>query len=220
MVGLVNLHSSQWGTQYAQKDENLAGLVRKGNKMIVDQIFKILEDEHDPVFGIGSAAVMANKKPGQRPDDLLPGAQSLICFGIPVPLEVYQMPSHELETAWCSQNLNNRRLDTLSIRLVALLEVNDERVVPIFGCMPQDENQKGAVVGYINQVRMGEVTGVGGIGKYGLLLNSRFGSRLMLGNLLTTAELPTICYPETDEPGCSPDCQICADVCPVDAIMP
>jgi len=188
--------------------------------MIADRIRKIAEEEDIPVFGIGSASAMADETPGHRPEDLLLGAQSLICFGIPVPHGVYQTPTHELETVWRSQNLNYRRLDTLSMRFAALLEEDGERAVPIYGCMPLDVNKKGTVVGYLNQVRMGEVTGIGVIGKNGLLLNSRFGSRLMLGGVLTTANLPNMRYPEIDEPGCPADCRICAEVCPVDAIMP
>jgi NAD-dependent dihydropyrimidine dehydrogenase PreA subunit len=42
----------------------------------------------------------------------------------------------------------------------------------------------------------------------------------MLGGLLTTAKLQEARYPETRESGCPSDCQICADVCPVNAIMP
>ncbi len=188
--------------------------------MVVDEIRKIAEDEDIPVIGIGPASKMANELPGHRPDDFLPGAQSLICFGIPVPRGVYQMPTCRLETVWRSQNLHYRRLDTLSMRLAALLEENGERAVPIYGCMPLDMNQKGTVVGYLNQIRMGEVTGIGVIGKNGLLLNSRFGSRLMLGGVLTTAILPAMCYPEVNEPGCPTDCRVCVDSCPVNAIMP
>ena len=188
--------------------------------MVVDEIRKIAEDEDIPVTGIGPASKMANELPGHRPDDFLPGAQSLICFGIPVPRGVYQMPTCGLETVWRSQNLHYRRLDTLSIRFAALLEENGERAVPIYGCMPLDMNEKGTVVGYLNQIRMGEVTGIGVIGKNGLLLNSHFGSRLMLGGVLTTAALPEMCDPETDEPGCPSDCRVCVDSCPVNAIMP
>ena len=42
----------------------------------------------------------------------------------------------------------------------------------------------------------------------------------MLGGVLTTAVLPAMRYPDADEPGCPPGCQICADACPVKAIMP
>jgi epoxyqueuosine reductase QueG len=188
--------------------------------MIADQICKIAEEENVPVFGVGPASPMASEKPGHRPEDLLPGAQSLICFGIPVPCGVYQMPTYGSDTVWRSQNLHYRRLDTLSIRFAALLEENGERAVPIYGCMPLGMNEKGTVVGYLNQIRMGEVTGIGVIGKNGLLINSHFGARLMLGSVLTTAVLPATRYPDADEPGCPPGCQICADACPVNAIMP
>ncbi len=188
--------------------------------MIADQIRQIAMDENIPVLGIAPASAMADEKPGRRPDDLLPGTRSLICFGVPVPRAVYQAPTHALETAWRSQNLYYRRLDTLSIRFAALLEDDGAKSVPIYGCMPLDVNQEGVIVGYLNQIRMGEVTGIGVIGKNGLLLNSRFGSRLMLGGLLTTAILPEMRYPESDEPGCPPDCQVCARACPVEAIMP
>jgi epoxyqueuosine reductase len=187
--------------------------------MIVDTIRKIAEEEHVPVWGIGQASKMASEPPGHRPEDLLPGANSLVCFGIPVPRGVYRMPTHALETIWRTQNLHYRRLDTLSIRIAGLLEESGEQAVPIFGCMPQGINKKGAVVGYLNQIRMGAVTGIGVIGKNGLLLHSRYGARLMLGGILTSAVLPEIRHPDIQEPGCPPECRICAEACPVNAIL-
>jgi epoxyqueuosine reductase QueG len=187
--------------------------------MIVDQIRKIAKDENIPVWGIGPVSKMSDEQPGYRPDDLLPGTQSLICFGIPVPRDAYNMPTYGLETVWRTQNLNYRRLDSLSIRIATLLEENGARAVPTFGCMPSGMNEKGVIVGYLNQIRMGEITGIGTIGRNGLLLHSRYGSRLMLGGVLTSATLPEIHHPEMDEPGCPPDCRICVQACPVDAIM-
>ena len=188
--------------------------------MILDQIRKILDAEEIPVFGISPASIMTGEKPGHRPKDLLPGAESLVCFGIPIPRGIYHMETCGVETIWRSQNLHYRRLDTLSIRVAAALEENGHRAVPTYGCMPLAMNEKGVVVGYLNQMKMAEVTGIGVIGKNGLLLNSQFGSRLMLGGVLTTAVLPETRFPDSDEPGCPPECRICADACPVDAIMP
>ena len=85
--------------------------------------------------------------------------------------------------------------------------------------MPLAVDNKGRVIGYINQIRMAEVCGIGVKGKNGLLLHSLYGARLMLGGLLTTAVLPTLRYPEIQEPGCPSDCKICSDVCPVNAVM-
>lgn len=66
--------------------------------MIVDKIRKIAEDENVPVLDFGPASKMADERPGHRPNDLLPGAQSPICFGIPVPRAVYEMPTYAVET--------------------------------------------------------------------------------------------------------------------------
>ena len=99
--------------------------------MVLEKIRKIAEQENIPVFGVGSASEMATEKPGHRPEDLLTGAQSLICFGLPVPKEVYGMPNYREEIAWRSQNLNYRRLDTLSMRFAALMEANGDRAVPV-----------------------------------------------------------------------------------------
>ena len=186
--------------------------------MIVEEIRRIAEDENIPVLGIGPASKMAHELPGHRPEDLLPGAHSLICFGMPVPRQVFRMPTYGVETIWRSQNLYYRRLDTLSIRLAVLLEESGEQAVPVYGCMPLGMNGKGEVVGYLNQIRMGEVTGIGVIGKNGLLIHPRYGARLMLGGVVTTAVLPDMRYPDTDQPGCPPGCRICVDACPVKAI--
>ncbi len=188
--------------------------------MAVDEILTIVQDEGVPILGIGPASKMADEQPGHRPDDFVPGAQSLVCFGIPVPRGVYQTPTHGLESVWRSQNLQYRRLDALSLRIAALLEDNGERAFPIYGCMPLGMNQKGVIVGYFNQIRMGEVTGIGVIGRNGLLLNSHFGARLMLGGVISTAVLPEVRYPQVDEPGCPSTCRICVDACPVHAIRP
>lgn len=187
--------------------------------MITDEIQKILKHGHVPVWGATSAVPMENEPPGHRPSDLLPGAQSLVCFGIPVSRDVYRMRVYRDKMVWRSQNLHYRKLDTISLQISVLLEERGHQAVPIYGCMPLGVNEKGVVVGYLNQIRMGEVAGIGVIGKNGLLLNSRYGSRLMLGGVITTARLSKIRHPETEEPGCPEDCQICVDACPVRAIL-
>ncbi|MEJ2209964.1 MAG: 4Fe-4S double cluster binding domain-containing protein [Anaerolineae bacterium] len=187
--------------------------------MLADAVHKIAAEENIAVLGCGPASALADEPPGRRPKDLLPGALSLICFGLPVPRGVYRTPAHTLEAVWRAQNLNYRRLDGLSLRIAALLEGAGAEAVPIYGCQPMDVNGRGQVTGYLNQIQMGRATGIGIVGKNGLLLHSRYGARLMLGGVITTAQLPAWREPDAEEPGCPPGCRICADACPVGAIL-
>jgi len=187
---------------------------------MIDKIHSFAKREHIAVFGVDQTSKMNDEPKGHRPEDFLPEAKSMICFGIQVPYNVYCAPKYNLEMVWRSQSLLYRRLDSLSLRLSGFLESNGEKAFPVFGCMPLDINKNKSVVGYINQIRMAELTGIGVKGKNGLLLNSRFGARLMLGGLLTTATLAKTCYPDNEKKGCPPDCNVCSEVCPVNAIMP
>jgi epoxyqueuosine reductase QueG len=90
--------------------------------------------------------------------------------------------------------------------------------VPFYGYLPLDVNERVEVVGFLNQIRMGEVTRIGVIGGNGLLRISRFGSRLMLGDVISTTKLPQERFPSLKEPGCPPDCRTRLDVCPVAAV--
>ncbi len=191
---------------------------KKDIKMIETAIQNIADSEKVPVLGFGPASAMADEPANYRPEDVLPGAKSLICFGIPVPRGAFRPFYFSTDIIWRSQGIYYRRLDTLSLRFAALLEDTGAQAVPIFGCMPMPLNTRGEVSGYLNQLRMGEVTGIGRIGKNGLLLHSRYGARLMLGGVVTTADLATSRKPDIEQPDCPPNCRICIDTCPVKAI--
>lgn len=186
--------------------------------MITDRLLSIAESEDIPVFGMGSSMEMENALAGSRPTDMLPGARSMLCFAVPVPRAVYEAPTHRIEAIWRAQNLYYRRLDTVSLRMAQLLEESGARAVPAYGCCPMAVNGKGEVTGYLNMIRMGKILGVGAIGRNGLLVNTRYGARLMLGGVITTADLPAVRTAENEEPGCPDGCRICADACPAHAI--
>jgi hypothetical protein len=68
--------------------------------------------------------------------------------------------------------------------------------------MPLGPDAKGIGVGYVNRIRMAAIAGIGIVGQNGMLIHSRYGSRLKLGGLLTTAALPAVCLPDDEQSGC------------------
>jgi len=160
-------------TKYVEKEFEL------GNNALT-QLIEYFDKENIHVYGINHSDRMNKAEKGFRPQDYLPDPKSIICFGIPVPENIYSLTSYRREFVWRTQNLLYRKLDTHSVMIVNILENIGKKAVPIFGCLPQTYNSKKELAGYVNQIQMGRITGIGFIGKNGLLLNSLYGSRMML----------------------------------------
>jgi len=99
----------------------------------LNDIADILTSEGVNVWGAGPSESMEDERPGYRPSDLVPGARSVVCFGIPVPRGIFDQKHHAVDGIWRTQNLYYRKLDSLSVRLAARMEEGGERAVPAFG---------------------------------------------------------------------------------------
>lgn len=195
--------------------------MREGNRdILLDDMAAILARDGVELWGTAPSRAMEDERPGYRPSDLLAGARSLVGFGIPVPLGIFNQSRHLVESNWRTQNLYYRRLDELSVRLAVRLEDQGELAIPTLGCMPFETHAPFSIAGYLNQIRVGEVTRIGTRGRNGLLVHPRYGSRLMLGGVVTTADLPRRAEPEPVEASCPSGCRRCVEACPIAAISP
>lgn len=180
---------------------------------------KELSVRHDiPVFGIARSSHLENDTPGYRPSDLLPSAQSIVCLGWPVPKGIFKCRERANESYWRAVNMYYRHFDAILMQVARIIEENGETAVPVYGCFPYDVKGRGDFWGYLSLVSMAEAVGIGKTGKNGLLFNSHYGPRLILGGLVTTASLPETAWPDKDNVGCPEDCFVCQEKCPVGAI--
>jgi epoxyqueuosine reductase QueG len=178
---------------------------------IIEEITNLFALNNIPVFGITSAKSLENEPLGYRPSDMLASAESIICLGIPVPKGIFKCQGRSEWMYWRAANIYYRNIDAALMRACSIIEGKDEVAVPIYGCFPYEIKGKGDFWGYMSLVRMGEAVGIGKIGKNGLLFNSQYGPRLLLGGIVTTASLPAMAWPERDEKGCPEDCFVCQD---------
>jgi epoxyqueuosine reductase QueG len=185
---------------------------------IIEEMMNLLALNNTPVFGIASAKSLENEPLGYRPSDLLASAQSILCLGMPVPKGIFQCEERSEWMYWRAANIYYRNIDAILMRACSIVEGKGEVAVPAYGCFPYDIKGKGDFWGYLSLVRMAEAVGIGNVGKNGLLFNSRYGPRLLLGGIVTTTTLPQMAWPEKNEKGCPKDCFTCQEQCPVKAI--
>ncbi len=187
-------------------------------RKIIEELKKLFAQNNIPVFGIDKASSLENEPSGYRPSDMLDSAKSILCFGIPVPKGTFKCQGRSESMYWRAASIYYRNIDAVLMRACSIIDEKGEVAIPIYTCFPYDIKGKGDFWGYMGLVKMAEAVGIGKIGKNGLLFNSKYGPRLLLGGIITTASLPTIAWPENDEKGCPQECFTCQKQCPVKAI--
>jgi epoxyqueuosine reductase QueG len=185
---------------------------------IIEEMTNLLARNDIPVFGITNASSLQDEPSGYKPFDMLAQAKSLLCIGMPVPRGVFRCGERSEWMYWRAANIYYRTIDATLMKVCSILEAGEEVAVPVYGCFPYDIKGKGDFWGYLSLVRMGEATGIGRIGRNGLLFKSHYGPRLLLGGIVTTAALPQMTWPKTEEKGCPEGCFVCQEGCPVKAI--
>jgi epoxyqueuosine reductase QueG len=184
----------------------------------VEEIKALLVGQCIPVFGIAKSTLMETEAQNYRCSDTLVSAKSILCIGMPFPKGVFYSKHRTNEIYWRAANIYYRNLDMILMSIARMIEEKGEIAVPVFGCFPYDVKGRGDLRGFMSLVKMAETAGIGKTGKNGLLFNSDYGPRLMLGGIITTADLPVMTWPQKDEKGCPDDCFACQEACPVDAI--
>lgn len=108
----------------------------------------------------------------------------------------------------------NARLDSLALDAVSFIENAGYSAIPIAASQSTAED-KSAYRGVFPHKTAAVLSGLGFIGKSGLLLTREYGSEVRLCTVLT--DMPIESDREIIENGCG-DCRMCAEMCPAHAI--
>jgi epoxyqueuosine reductase QueG len=88
---------------------------------------------HVEIFGIAPASLLEREPAGYRPSDLLLGANSAICLGLPIPRGIFKARGRDLRLYWRTANIYYRQIDAILLQAARLLEEKGETAVPVFG---------------------------------------------------------------------------------------
>jgi epoxyqueuosine reductase QueG len=168
-----------------------------------------------PLVGIARASQLPQVPDDLSPQRILAAARSIICFGVPIPKGVVHAEAHALLVYWRYCNAEYRSLDTTANQLSLLLEERGHSAGPIYSCFPWKAMDR-KFWGLSPLVYWADQAGVGRLTRSGLLATPDHGTRVLLGGVVTTADLePTA---RRDEDLCPPGCRDCMDGCPAQAI--
>ena len=186
---------------------------------ILADIGAALDRKDIPVFGVADAGLLNRTAPaGFRPEDVLPGARSVLIVARPLPLSIFQTPRNgRIYSFYSSAFHAYYQATNEAVNAVCLMiGYAGHTALPIPSYSPLKFHD-GEPRGLVSLKHAAVAAGLGKMGKNTLLIHPREGNILRLGGLVTTLDLPA------DGPGdfpnlCPPGCRKCLEACPVGAL--
>jgi len=161
---------------------------------------------------VGVADVEPLKQLKLNPANLLDGFVTALSIGVRLPQSVFeQITDHPTPLYSNVYQTANRMLDEIGFRTAMVLERDGWKSVPIPASQVLDRKHW---YGAISHKAVGRMAGLGWQGKSLLLVTPRYGPRIRLATVITSAPL-TIDGPVKNRCG---KCTRCRDACPVGAI--
>jgi epoxyqueuosine reductase QueG len=169
------------------------------------------------VAGVAPAERFAPWPPELRPETLLAGARSVVVLGC----EIFRAPAARAEVAQCEARGYRDLYDRHNRQAIAALGQAVERACSLLSAQGHAAVNVQQEVGNPSHPprfsfkAAAVAAGVGVMGKNGLVLHPRFGSRIRLAAVITTAALPA--DPLLAGDPCS-GCDACVRACPSGAL--
>jgi epoxyqueuosine reductase QueG len=166
--------------------------------------------------GIAPVGRFAGAPAGFHPQEIYKDCRAVIVFAKRLPAGVLAAENCVPYTR--ANNQVTEEVDSLTLRAALRLEEAGMRTVIVPSDDPYEhwEPERMHGRGILSLRHAGMLAGLGVLGRSTLLINERFGNMIQIGALLVDAALqgdPLAAYE-----GCRPDCDLCIDSCPADAL--
>ena len=151
-----------------------------------------------------------------RPTDLYSDCKSVISVGIALPKGLFHAESRLIYGHFNADVVH--KVDEVVFSAAKIIEEEFDGIcVPIPSDNPYEywETETMTGKGLISMKHVAVACGIGQIGKSSLLLNPKYGNRLILGAILTNLDLESDPFCKNI---CIPECSKCITSCPVSAI--
>ncbi len=173
-------------------------------------------------FGVAPVSRFENAPKGHRPNDLLPGARSVISIGIRIPKGCVEANNRAYEGLrqgifsymLFGYNLLNGIIDTGLLKMTRVMEREFQGIAyPIPASVPRDEEK---LMGAMSNRHAAVCAGLAEFGWNGLAMRPETGPRVRWGTLVTDRELEP--DPLYSGPKVCTNCKSCVRICPMQAI--
>jgi len=187
--------------------------MNKLTKAVKDITLKLGAD----MVGIGFAEAMNREaREMQKPDQNLPGTKAIVSFGLKMLHSIFKSPNIRISRA--SYVYLHEELDNIAWKVATFLEEKGFDAIPIPSAVPVEMMKRGGVLGDISHRHAAVQAGLGRIGLSHNFLHPRFGARVRLGSVLTTAPLVPD-EPLKEEICIGEKCGKCMESCPGKALL-
>lgn len=166
--------------------------------------------------GFAGIERFAEAPAGFHPRDVFPGCNSVVAFGIALPKGLYAADARMVYSYYNS--FACPEVDRIALRTAAYLEDSFHGLgvpLPCDGPYEYWDESRMEGRGLISMKHAAALSGLGTLGKSTLLLNGKYGNRLVVGCVLTDLQLAS--DPLADSI-CLADCDECIRNCPAGAI--
>jgi hypothetical protein len=100
---------------------------------IMEEITNLFSKNNISVFGSINARSLEKEPSGYRPSEMLSSANSVLCFGLPVPKGIFKSGERSEWMYWRAANIYYRNIDAVLMRACSIVEEEGEIAVPVFG---------------------------------------------------------------------------------------